>query len=144
MILQFTNKQIYFTVESIWSNLDYRFKYQLNTLVTANDEDNYIQNVEVSVSILMDCYKAMSSGAYGCTVNMAEELLQSLKTQLEATANIVAYLEYLASLETPDPLPEVIPNEQTLALLDIEKYKEQDQALENAKILNGKTQILQP
>lgn len=144
MILQFTNKQIYFTVESIWSNLDYRFKYQLNTLVTANDEDNYVQDVEVSVSILMDCYKAMSSGAYGCTVNMAEELLQSLKTQLEATANIVAYLEYLASLETPDPLPEVIPNEQTLALLDIEKYKEQDQALENAKILNGKTQILQP
>ena len=144
MILQFTNKQIYFTVESIWSNLDYRFKYQLNTLVTANDEDNYIQDVEVSVSILMQCYKAMSSGAYGCTVNMAEELLESLKTQLEASSNIVAYLEYLASLETPDPLPEVIPNEQTLALLDIEKYKEQDQALENAKILNGKTQILQP
>lgn len=144
MILQFTNKQIYFTVESIWSNLDYRFKYQLNALVTANDEDNYIQNVEVSVSILMQCYKAMSSGAYGCTVNMAEELLESLKTQLEASSNIVAYLEYLASLETPDPLPEVIPNEQTLALLDIEKYKEQDQALENAKILNGKTQILQP
>lgn len=86
----------------------------------------------------------MSSGAYGCTVNMAEELLESLKTQLEASSNIVAYLEYLASLETPDPLPEVIPNEQTLALLDIEKYKEQDQALENAKILNGKTQILQP
>lgn len=144
MILQFTNKQIYFTVESIWSNLDYRFKYQLNTLVTANDEDDYIQDVEVSVSILMQCYKAMSSGAYGCTVNMAEELLESLKTQLEASSNIVAYLEYLASLETPDPLPEVIPNEQTLALLDIEKYKEQDQALENAKILNGKTQILQP
>lgn len=144
MILQFTNKQIYFTVESIWSNLDYRFKYQLNTLVTANDEDNYVQDVEVSVSILMQCYKAMSSGAYGCTVNMAEELLESLKTQLEASSNIVAYLEYLASLETPDPLPEVIPNEQTLALLDIEKYKEQDQALENAKILNGKTQILQP
>ena len=144
MILQFTNKQIYFTVESIWSNLDYRFKYQLNTLVTANDEADYIQDVEVSVSILMQCYKAMSSGAYGCTVNMAEELLESLKTQLEASSNIVAYLEYLASLETPDPLPEVIPNEQTLALLDMEKYKEQDQALENAKILNGKTQILQP
>jgi DNA-binding protein YbaB len=29
-------------------------------------------------------------------------------------------------------------------LLDIKKYKEQDEALEAAKILNGKTQILQP
>jgi hypothetical protein len=144
MILKFTNKQIFFVVESIWQDLDYRFKYQLNTLVTANDENDYIQDVEVSVSILMQCYKAMSSGAYGCTVNMAEVLLESLKTQLLESANIVAYEEYLASLDTPNPLPEVIPNEQTLALLDIKKYKEQDEALEAAKILNGKTQILQP
>ena len=142
MILKFTNKQIYFAVESIWQDLDYRFKYQLNTLVTANSENDYLQNVEVSVSVLMDCYRAMSSGAYGCTVNIAEELLESLKTQLLASANIVVYTQYTNSLKTPTPLPKVIPNEQTLALLEIEKYKEQDQALETAKIINGKTQIL--
>jgi hypothetical protein len=142
MILKFTNKQIYFAVESIWQDLDYRFKYQLNRLVTVNSEDDYIQNVEVSVSVLMDCYRAMSSGAYGCTVNIAEELLESLKTQLLESANIVVYTQYTDSLETPNPLPEVTPNEQTLALLEIEKYKKQDQELETAKILNGKTQIL--
>ena len=69
-------------------------------------------------------------------------MLESLKTQLLESANIVVYKEYLASLETPNPLPEVTPNEQTLALLEIEKYKKQDQELETAKILNGKTQIL--
>jgi len=142
MILKFTNKQIYFAVESIWQDLDYRFKYQLNTLVTANSENDYLQNVEVSVPVLMDCYRAMSSGAYGCTVNIAEELLESLKTQLLASANIVVYTQYTDSLETSTPLPKVTPNEQTLALLEIEKYKEQDQALETAKIINGKTQIL--
>jgi hypothetical protein len=142
MILKFTNKQIYFAVESIWQDLDYRFKYQLNKLVTANNQDDYVQNIEVSVPVLMDCYRAMSSGSYGCTVNMAEELLESLKTQLLASANIVVYTQYTDSLETPTPLPKVTPNEQTLALLEIEKYKEQDQALETAKIINGKTQIL--
>ena len=142
MILQFTNKQIFFSLESIWNQLDYRFKTHINQLVTANSDEDFIQNITVDVPTLMQCYKAMSSGTYGCTTDMAEILLDSLRDQLLAEANIGEYLTYIGSLETEIPLPEVIPNEQTLALLQVNEYKIQDKATETAKILNGKTQIL--
>lgn len=141
MILQFTNKQIFFSLESIWSQLDYRFKYQIHQLVIANSDDTFIQNVEVDVPILMQCYQAISAGSYGCTVDMAEELLDSLRTQLLASANINDYLTYLA-LEDKTGVEEVIPNEQTIALLQIQEYKAKDLQMRDSKIFNGKTQIL--
>lgn len=150
MILQFTNKQIFFSLESIWSQLDYRFKTHINQLVTANSDEDFIQNITVDVPTLMQCYKAMSSGIYGCTTDMAEVLLESLRTQLLAEANISEYLTYLGAVaannELPEEdrvvIPEVVPNEQTQALLLVNDYKTQDKAIETAKILNGKTQIL--
>lgn len=142
MKLKFTNKQIFFSLESIWKDLDYRFKTHVNSLVTLNSTDSFEQELEVSLPILMQCYKAMSSGAYGCTTDMAGILLESLRDQLLAEANIGDYLTYLGSLETETPLPEVIPNEQTQALLLVNEYKTQDKVTETAKILNGKTQIL--
>lgn len=142
MNLLFTNKQIFFVLESIWSELDYKFKYHINSIVSINSEEDYQQTVTVSVENLMKCYKAMSSGAYGCTTDMAEVLLESLRDQLLAEANIGDYLTYVGSLETENPLPEVIPNEQTQALLQVNEYKTQDKTTETAKILNGKIQIL--
>lgn len=142
MNLLFTNKQIFFVLESIWSELDYKFKYHINSIVSINSEEDYQQTVTVSVENLMKCYKAMSSGAYGCTTDMAEVLLESLRDQLLAEANIGDYLTYVGSLETENPLPEVIPNEQTQALLQVNEYKIQDKATETTKILNGLTQIL--
>lgn len=151
MILQFTNKQIFFALESIWTQqLDYRFKTQINTIVSLDSDEDTIQNVDVSVPILMQCYQAMSSGQYGCTTDMAEILLESLRDQLLADANMTEYMTYLAEVAANDALPEedrveiteVLPNEQTQALLAIISYKEKDLATTEAKILNGKLQIL--
>lgn len=142
MNLKFTNKQIFFTLDSIWANLDYKFKYYINQLVTANSDEDFEQTLDVSIEILMKCYRTMSNSPYGFTTDMAETLLESLRNQLLAEANITEYLTYIGSLETETPLPEVIPNEQTQALLEINQYKTQDKAIETAKILNGKNQIL--
>ena len=142
MELQFTNKQIFFALESIWNQLDYRFKYQINQLVTANDADDYVQDLTIDRPTLMQCYRAMSNGSYGCTVDMAEVLLDDLRTQLTTKGNYADYVAYIESLETASPLPEVIPDEYTLSILDVQTYKVQDKAVETAKILNGKTQIL--
>ena len=38
--LQLKNKHIYFALEAIWGELDYRFKYQINQLVSEDDEDD--------------------------------------------------------------------------------------------------------
>ena len=150
MILKFTNKQIYFSIESIWEKLDYRFKAHLNDLVTLNSDEDFIQDVTVSVPILMQCYEAMSSGSYGCTTDMAEVLLVSLRDQLLENNNIEEYSTYLAEVAANNELPEeeriqieeVIPFEKTLALIAVSEYKLKDKAKENAKILSGKTQIL--
>jgi hypothetical protein len=142
MELQFTNKQIFFCLESIWEQLDYRFKYHIHQLVTANDAEAYVQDITIDRATLMQCYRAMSSGSYGCTVDMAEVLLDDLRTQLVAKGNYLDYVAYKESLTTASPLPEVIPDEYTQSLLDVAAYKEQDKAVEAAKILNGKTQIL--
>lgn len=164
MNLLFTNKQIFFVLESIWSELDYKFKYHINTIVSVNSEEDYQQTVTVSVENLMKCYKAMSSGAYGCTTDMAEILLKSLRDQLLAKANIVDYMTYLSQLAAykvakkawdeaiaadpnysdPEPIEPTLveANEEAQSLILISDYKKRDKSIEEAKILNGKTQIL--
>ena len=144
MLLNFTNKQIYFVLESIWNNsqLDYRFKTHINGLVTTNDGDDFVQSVTVNVPTLMLCYQAMSSGQYGCTTDMAEVLLNSLRDQLIANSNMTEYMTYTEVVKTNPETPEIVPNEYTQALLMIMKYKEQDVATAQAKIVNGKAQIL--
>lgn len=142
MILKFKNKEMCFVLDSIWTGIDYKFKTQINQLVTINSDLEHVHNIEISVEILMYCYRSISNSPYGCTTDMAEILLKSLKDQLLAEANIGDYLAYIDSLETGKPLPEVIPNEQTQALLKINEYKIQDKATETTKILNGLTQIL--
>ena len=42
--LQLKNKHIYFALEAIWAELDYRFKYLINQLVSENDEEDYLRN----------------------------------------------------------------------------------------------------
>lgn len=142
MELQFTNKQIFFALESIWNQLDYRFKYQINQLVTANEADDYLQTLSIDRATLMQCYRAMSNGSYGCTVDMAEVLLGDLRTQLTTKGNYADYVAYIESLETASPLPKVEPDEYTQSILDVQAYKLEDKALENAKIVNGRAQIL--
>ena len=142
MTLKFTNEQIYFALESIWSNLqDYKFKTHINSLVVANDADDYEQDVTVSVPTLTQCYIAISSGNYGAVTDMAEELLPSLKTQLYTASNLTEFETYMA-LADKTGVPIVEPNEYTLALIEIGNLKARDVSVRDAKVLNGKTQIL--
>ncbi|POO76473.1 hypothetical protein C1T30_43000, partial [Bacillus sp. MBGLi97] len=50
--LQLKNRHIYFALEAIWTELDYRFKYQINQLVSENDEDDYLQTIQVDKATL--------------------------------------------------------------------------------------------
>ena len=121
MILQIKNKDLFFVVESIWNELDYRFKYQIHQKVTANAADEYIQQIDCDVAILMQCYEAIQSKAYGCTVNTADTLLESIKSQLLANMQEQEYQEALAAFAAA---------------------KEYSDTLYENKCLNGKEQIL--
>lgn len=121
MLLQIKNKDLFFVVETIWGELDYRFKYQLNQLVIANSTDDYVQTIDCDVSTLMQCYDAIQSKAYGCTVGMADTLLEDIKTQLLANMQESEYNEAIAEFLTA---------------------KNKSDELYAAKCLSGKLQIL--
>lgn len=56
MQLQFKNTHIAFATATIWINLNYKFKYLLNELLTANSDDDYEQTIEVPEDILVQLF----------------------------------------------------------------------------------------
>jgi hypothetical protein len=121
MILQIKNKDLFFVVESIWNSLDYRFKFQINEKVTANPGDEFVQNIEIDVATLMQCYEAISSKAYGCTVNAADILLDEIRDQL---------LENIEDQEYEEAISKFL------------EMKIKDDTLYENKCLSGKESIL--
>lgn len=140
MTLKFTNEQIFFVLESIWHKLNYKFKTHINTLVLLDGREDTEQDVTIDVETLMECYGAISQGTYGVVTDLAEILLSSLKTQLFTSSNYVDYKTY-EDLVDKTGVTEVIANEYTLAILEIEKAKAKD--LDNAElmIINGRAKI---
>lgn len=151
MELKFKNKEIFLVLSPIWVNLfDYKFKTHINSLVTANSDDEFEQTVTVSITTLSSCYFAVSQSAYGNVVDMANDLLVSLRDQLIAKSNITEYTEYQQAVYENNQLPEedrivieeVTPNEYTQALLQIVKFKEDDATMLTRRLNSGKEQIL--
>ncbi len=125
MNIQISNEHLFFVIESIWDMLDYRFKYHINQLVSQNSAHDFVQTVTLDVATLGQCYKAISTKGYGFTCNMADILIVDLKNQLIAAADF------------QDP-----ENEYTNALELLAQFKVNDDAIYEAKVANGFTQIL--
>ena len=133
MELQFTNKHIFFALESIWAALDYKFKYTVNQLITANPADDYVQTIDVPEAVFTDIYSALTRAPEGVAAIINKEMFDILEPQIMAVSNIA---EYMADTEN------VEPNEGTRILLKIQEISAINVTTKNAKILNGKTQIL--
>ena len=131
MILNFKNQHIFFALESIWPNLDYRFKYNLNALVAANDADDYVQTIDVPEDILIQIFKAVSAQPEGVAAFINQEMLASMQPQIMAASNIADVMAGTAA-----------PNEAARILIAISEFDAANKATKAAKILNGKTQIL--
>jgi hypothetical protein len=132
MQLQFKNQQIFFALESIWPNLDYRFKYHVNELVAANPSDDFVQAVNVPEEIIVQIFKAVSSQPEGVATVINQQMLTALQPQIEAASNIAAVMQGLEA-----------PNEASRIIIAITEFSAANAATKKDKILNGKTQILQ-
>lgn len=86
MQIQIKNKHIYWAVENCWSELDYRFKAHINTLVTANSDYEYIQTITINKSTFVQIMNAVNSQPQGIALVINPELYDSLKLQLVAEA----------------------------------------------------------
>lgn len=136
MKLNFKNKEIFFSVESIWPSLHHRFQTHLSELVEANDDADFLQEVDVPEVELCKLYAAVSSQPEGVASVINAELEQSLMAQLMPLHNLSfnpgGYFE---------PGDEE-PNEAGRVILNIQQTKAANKEKFNFKILNGKTQIL--
>lgn len=123
MEIQIKNKHVYWATESCWNALDYRFKAQINTLVTENSEDEFEQTLSINKETFVQVMNAVNSQPQGIALAINPELYDSLKVQLVTAAQQgdVEALEIAQAMEA--------------ILLTNAGYLE-------AKILSGKTQIL--
>lgn len=123
MEIKIKNKHVYWATESCWNALDYRFKAQINTLVTENSEDEFEQTLSINKETFVQVMNAVNSQPQGIALAINPELYDSLKVQLVTAAQQgdVEALEIAQAMED--------------ILLTNAGYLE-------AKILSGKTQIL--
>lgn len=129
--LQLKNKHIYFALEAIWAELDYRFKYQINEKVSKTDEnalidygaDDYVQTIDVDRETLNKILVSVNNKPQGVAREINPEMFMAILPQVKALA--------------------AGGNEEAAEILsDMQAATAANDALKNAKIINGKTQIL--
>ena len=121
--LQLKNRHIYFALEAIWAELDYRFKYQINQLVSEDDDDDYLQTIQVDRATLNQILVSVNNKPQGVAREINPEMFMAILPQVQVLA-------------TGD-------NEEAIEILsDMQAATAANDALKNAKIINWKTQIL--
>jgi hypothetical protein len=131
MLLQFKNTHIFFAIESIWENLDYKYRYQLNQIITANSDEDYVQTLEVPEDILIQIFSTVTVQPEGVAAFINQEMLTELLGQIQPLSNLEAVQ---AGTEAP--------NEAARILIAINEIDVANKAVKDAKILRGKNQIL--
>ena len=86
MEIQIKNRHIFWATESCWNALDYRFKAQVNSLVTGNSEDEYLQTLSINKETFVQVMNAVNSQPQGIALAINPELYDSLKAQLVTAA----------------------------------------------------------
>lgn len=129
MIVQFKNEHIFFAIEPLWegsANID--FKYQLRQAIIAHPENDYVQEMEIPESILIQMFSCATVQPEGVAASINKLMLEDL----------VAQLEPLSNLENE----EEEPNEAARILVAMNKIKETNLSVREGKIERGKNLIL--
>ena len=142
MELQITNREIFFAVENCWNELNYKLKTQINKLVSENSEDNFVQTIDIDAQSFIFIMKAVNSQPQGIAKDINPPMHLSLKAQILKLVEPV--MAQLAKMTNEEEIT-LYKAQNADILMMAEKVqsilKENDDMLE-AKILNGKTQIL--
>ena len=147
MILEFKNSHIFFAVESIWGNLNYKFKYMLNAAITANSDNDFVQSLDIPTDILLQIFSAVTVQPEGVAAYLNRDMLQSLLPQIMSVSNIDAVNAQPQEDKEPQPGDSEKPsrityNEAAQILMAIQVIDQANKTTIDSKILSGKTQIL--
>ncbi len=142
MKLNITNREIFFAVDNCWNQLDYKLKYQLNHLVTENSEDDFVQTIDINAEMFLLIMNAVNGQPQGIAKDINPAMHLSLKNQIRAQAMpIIRHLQTLPDESEIETYKET--NKEILKIAnDVQSILVSNLAMLDAKILNGKTQIL--
>ena len=142
MELKITNREIFFAVENCWNELNYKLKTQINKLVSANNDEEFVQTVDVDAQSFILIMKAVNSQPQGIAKDINPPMHLSLKAQILAL--VTPIMIHLATLTDQSEI-DAFKLEHSEILTMAEKVQFillENEAMLEAKILNGKTQIL--
>ena len=144
MELQITNREIFFAVENCWNELNYKLKTQINKLVSANDDEEFVQTVDVDAQSFILIMKAVNSQPQGIAKDINPPMHLSLKAQI--LAYVTPVMKHLATLTDQSEIDAYrLEHSEILTMAEkVQSILIENEAMLQAKILNGKTQILQP
>ena len=103
--------------------LDYRFKYQINQLAMANDDDEYEQKIEVNRETIAKIIQSVNLKPQGISREINPEMFIAVQSQIQALVQQ--------------------GNEEAIEIAqDMAKATLANTEMLNAKIASGKEQIL--
>ena len=84
MKLQLKNKHIFFALGDIWEVLDYKLKFQINEIVTANEDLETLQEVEFSRNDLNLIINSVNNRPQGIAREINPEMFMAILPQVQA------------------------------------------------------------
>lgn len=84
MKLQLKNKHIFFALGDIWEVLNYKLKFQINEIVTANEDLETLQEVEFSRNDLNLIINSVNNRPQGIAREINPEMFMAILPQLQA------------------------------------------------------------
>ena len=142
MELQITNREIFFAVENCWNELNYKLKTQINKLVSENSEDNFVQTIDIDAQSFIFIMKAVNSQPQGIAKDINPPMHLALKAQILALVEPV--LKQLALITNEEEINHYKAQNADILMMaeKVQSILKENENMLEAKILNGKTQIL--
>ena len=83
MKLQLKNKHIFFALGDIWEMLNYKLKFQINEIVTANEDLETLQEVEFSRNDLELIISSVNNKPQGMSREINPEMFMAILPQVQ-------------------------------------------------------------
>ena len=84
MKLQLKNKHIFFALGDIWEMLNYKLKFQINEIVTVNEDLETLQDVEFSRNDLELIISSVNNRPQGIAREINPEMFMAILPQVQA------------------------------------------------------------
>ena len=136
MKLQLKNKHIFFALGDIWEVLDYKLKFQINEIVTANEDLETLQEVEFSRNDLNLIINSVNNRPQGIAREINPEMFMAILPQVQAIVQGEIINGWKLNEEKD------IYTEAMLILQDMQQASLRNDNMKNMIIEQGKYKIL--